>query len=91
MGWDPAVVPDPQDPDTFQRSKLDWAETESGRHARLLATYRRLAALRRAHPDLTDPAFGVHLVRGRRGVTGVPDAARLACWSSSTSATSVRP
>ncbi len=58
MGWDPAVVPDPQDPDTFQRSKLDWAETESGRHARLLATYRRLRALRRAHPDLTDPAFG---------------------------------
>ena len=58
MGWDPAVVPDPQDPDTFQRSKLDWAETESGRHARLLAAYRRLTVLRRAHPDLTDPAFG---------------------------------
>ena len=76
MGWDPAVVPDPQDPDTFRRSKLDWDETESGRHARLLAAYRRLAELRRDHPDLTDPAFGVHLVRGRRGVTGVPDAAR---------------
>ena len=58
MGWDPAVVPDPQDPDTFQRSKLDWAEIESGRHARLLAAYRRLTALRRTHPDLTDPAFG---------------------------------
>ena len=58
MGWDPAVVPDPQDPDTFRRSKLDWSETESGRHARLLAAYRRLAELRRAHPDLTDPAFG---------------------------------
>ena len=26
MGWDPAVVPDPQDPETFLRSKLDWAE-----------------------------------------------------------------
>jgi maltooligosyltrehalose trehalohydrolase len=26
MGWDPAVVPDPQDPETFRRSKLDWGE-----------------------------------------------------------------
>ncbi|RUQ98319.1 malto-oligosyltrehalose trehalohydrolase [Labedella endophytica] len=26
MGWDPDVVPDPQDPETFTRSKLDWAE-----------------------------------------------------------------
>ena len=26
MGWDPAVVPDPQDPATFERSKLDWSE-----------------------------------------------------------------
>ncbi|HET7196690.1 MAG TPA: malto-oligosyltrehalose trehalohydrolase [Nocardioides sp.] len=58
MGWDPAVVPDPQEPDTFTRSKLDWSEVGSGRHARLLGAYRRLAELRRAHPDLTDPAFG---------------------------------
>ncbi len=58
MGWDPAVVPDPQDADTFRRSKLDWSEMESGRHARLLAAYRLLAELRRVHPDLTDPAFG---------------------------------
>ena len=57
MGWDPAVVPDPQDPDTFRRSKLDWSELGSDRHARLLAAYRRLAELRRTHPDLTDPAF----------------------------------
>jgi maltooligosyltrehalose trehalohydrolase len=57
MGWDPDVVPDPQDPDTFWRSKLDWSEMQCGRHARLLAAYRRLSELRRAHPDLTDPAF----------------------------------
>jgi maltooligosyltrehalose trehalohydrolase len=58
MGWDPAVVPDPQDPATFERSKLDWAERESGRHAVLLDTYRRLAGLRRRLPELTDPGFG---------------------------------
>lgn len=26
MGWDPDVVPDPQDPETFTRSKLRWSE-----------------------------------------------------------------
>ena len=36
LGWDPAVVPDPQDEQTFLRSKLDWSELASGRHARIL-------------------------------------------------------
>ncbi len=58
MGWDPEVVPDPQDRGTFERSQLDWSELEGGRHAVLLDVYRRLAALRRALPELTDPAFG---------------------------------
>jgi maltooligosyltrehalose trehalohydrolase len=57
MGWDPAVVPDPQDPATYQRSKLDWSEVDTGRHARMLETYRQLAALRRSRPELTDPSF----------------------------------
>ncbi|TFB90448.1 malto-oligosyltrehalose trehalohydrolase [Cryobacterium algoricola] len=55
MGWDPAVVPDPQDPATFTRSRLDWDESELPEHARLLGLYRRLADLRRAVPDFTDP------------------------------------
>ncbi len=58
MGWDPAQVPDPQDPATYQRSKLDWEEAATGRHARVLAAYQRLAELRRTLPALTDPAFG---------------------------------
>ena len=57
MGWDPSVVPDPQDPATFERSKLDWSELSSERGARMLSVYRRLAALRRAEPALTDPSF----------------------------------
>ena len=69
MGWDAAVVPDPQDPATYERSKLDWSEVESGRGARMLATYRRLAELRRAHPELTDPDF-------RRTKCTVDEAAR---------------
>ncbi|QDY90432.1 malto-oligosyltrehalose trehalohydrolase [Arthrobacter sp. UKPF54-2] len=57
MGWDPAVVPDPQDPATFTRSKLDWAEASEGDHARLLELYRNLIALRRATPELAGLGF----------------------------------
>jgi maltooligosyltrehalose trehalohydrolase len=57
MGWDPAEVPDPQDPATFERSRLNWTERARGRHAVLLDVYRRLAGLRRTLPELTDPAF----------------------------------
>jgi len=71
MGWDPAAVPDPQDPSTFQRSKLRWDEREAGDHARLFALYRALARLRREHPELTDPSFA-HL---DARVSGGPDAA----------------
>ncbi len=58
MGWDPASVPDPQDPETFRRSKLDWDEATRGRHALVLAAYQRLGELRRELPALTDPSFG---------------------------------
>ncbi|QYF75022.1 malto-oligosyltrehalose trehalohydrolase [Cryobacterium sp. PAMC25264] len=55
MGWDPAVVPDPQDPATFERSKLDWSELQRPDAGRLFAFYRHLAVLRRDHSDFTDP------------------------------------
>ncbi|WP_299091056.1 malto-oligosyltrehalose trehalohydrolase [uncultured Microbacterium sp.] len=55
MGWDESVVPDPNDPATFLRSKLDWAEIDTEPHTELLALYRRLAQLRRAYPGFTDP------------------------------------
>ncbi|MGB3169848.1 MAG: malto-oligosyltrehalose trehalohydrolase, partial [Rhodococcus sp. (in: high G+C Gram-positive bacteria)] len=54
-GWDSADIPDPQDPDTFTRSKLDWSELSAGDHARLLDTYRGLLALRRRFAEFTDP------------------------------------
>ncbi|MDH2442667.1 malto-oligosyltrehalose trehalohydrolase [Amnibacterium sp. CER49] len=57
MGWDPAVVPDPQDPETFTRSKLDWDEVGAGPHGALLDLHRRLLDLRRRLPELTDPRF----------------------------------
>jgi maltooligosyltrehalose trehalohydrolase len=57
-GWDADDIPDPQDPQTFQRSKLDWDEAASGEHARLLELYRDLIALRRDEPDFADPWLG---------------------------------
>jgi maltooligosyltrehalose trehalohydrolase len=57
MGWDPATVPDPQQPSTFTDSKLNWDEIIDGRHAATLATYRELIRLRRHSPTLVDPRF----------------------------------
>ncbi len=57
LGWNPEVVPDPQDPETFRRSRLDWTELGEPRHARMLEVYKRLARLRRELPELTDPSF----------------------------------
>jgi maltooligosyltrehalose trehalohydrolase len=54
-GWAATDVPDPQDPATFARSKLDWSQPCEEPHADILAWYRELIALRRARPELTDP------------------------------------
>lgn len=51
---EPDAIPDPQAIDTFERSQLDWAEREQGRHAEVLGWYRSLLALRRAEPALRD-------------------------------------
>ena len=54
-GWDADEVPDPQDPKTFERSKLNWDEVDVGEHARLRELYRGLIALRHDEPDFADP------------------------------------
>ena len=82
MGWDESVVPDPQDPETFRRSHLDWAEPELPAHARLLDLYRALARLRRAHPELTDPAW--HTLQAVDETPGsAPGERRFTLWRGS--------
>jgi maltooligosyltrehalose trehalohydrolase len=49
-----AQIPDPQDEATFTRSRLRWEERQEGEHARVLALYRRLLALRRSDPVLRE-------------------------------------
>ena len=52
FGWKPEDVPDPQDPATFERSKLDWSELGQAPHAELFEWHRELIGLRRDWPEL---------------------------------------
>ena len=45
-------IPDPQAETTFTASKLAWGEQQAPDHARVLALYRQLLALRRKHDSL---------------------------------------
>lgn len=62
FGWRPGDLLDPQSPEAFARSKLDWSEPEREPHRSLLEWHRALIALRREVPELTD---------GRRDLTDV--------------------
>ncbi|CAG7843947.1 Malto-oligosyltrehalose trehalohydrolase [Pseudoclavibacter triregionum] len=55
MGWDPNVIPDPQDRETFLRSKLRWEELEEQRHRSLFQLYKDLIRLRKSRSALTSP------------------------------------
>ena len=57
MDWDTSAVPDPQDPNTFEISKLDWSELERPDHAEQLELTTRLIEIRHTYPDFTDPRF----------------------------------
>ena len=46
-------IPDPQDEDTFRRSRIDYGLRETGRHRTLLEYTRELLRLRREHPVLS--------------------------------------
>lgn len=56
-GWDSEDVPDPQDPATFDRSKLDWGELDADTHRRMYEFYRDLIALRHTEPDISAGGF----------------------------------
>jgi maltooligosyltrehalose trehalohydrolase len=54
FGWDPSEIPDPQDPATFENSKLKWDELSEANHADMLDWYKKLIALRKSRAELAD-------------------------------------
>lgn len=52
FGWNPAQIPDPEKPETFQNSKLHWNELDENEHAEMLSWYRALIGLRQSEPAL---------------------------------------
>jgi maltooligosyltrehalose trehalohydrolase len=52
FGWDPAKIPDPQSPQTFSNSKLNWPEIENEPHKSMLEWYKQLIQLRKSYPEL---------------------------------------
>jgi maltooligosyltrehalose trehalohydrolase len=49
-----AAIPDPQARETFERSRLRWAERDASPHARVRELYRALLALRASDPVLAE-------------------------------------
>lgn len=81
-GWDADEIPDPQDPETFLRSKLKWDEVDDGDHGRLLDIYRGLITLRHNESDLADPWLDhmtVDFDEGRRWIVMRRGSLAVAC------------
>jgi maltooligosyltrehalose trehalohydrolase len=54
FGWAPDQIPDPQNEQTFLRSRLNWAELTEQPHGSLLQWHKDLIHLRRSQSKLTD-------------------------------------
>ena len=78
----PEEIPDPQDPETFLRSKLDWNELSREPHAALLDWYRSLISFRGSTPALTDGRLDklhVHFDERKNWLTFSRGAIAVAC------------
>ncbi len=63
FGWKSDEIPDPESPETFQRSKLNWSEVHEGYHGEMLDWTKKLIQLRRNSPSLNDGDTGHMRVR----------------------------
>jgi maltooligosyltrehalose trehalohydrolase len=54
FGWDRDRIPDPQDVNTFERSRLNWNELDEPFHRRMLEWYRAMIRLRGRLPSPPD-------------------------------------
>ncbi len=67
FGWNPDDIPDPENVETFLRSKLNWDEVHQGCHEEMLTWYRSLIRLRRTSASLNDGRPGQVKVRFDEG------------------------
>jgi maltooligosyltrehalose trehalohydrolase len=58
FGFGEAEVPDPEGPETLERSKLNWSEVHEGKHAEMLQWVKDLIHLRRTTVALNDGDLG---------------------------------
>ncbi len=70
-----ARIPDPNAPETFEASKLDWAAREAGEHAEMLALHRKLLGLRQ-----TELAVRLRKTPGGGTVAWREGAAMMLVW-----------
>jgi len=54
FGWEPDRIPDPQNEETFLRSRLNWDDLHLGIHQNILDWHRSLIRLRQQTPALRD-------------------------------------
>ena len=58
FGWDQSQIPDPENPQTYERSKLNWSEVHEGRHQCMFRWTKELIHLRRTTVALNDGDLG---------------------------------
>jgi maltooligosyltrehalose trehalohydrolase len=76
FGWRPEQVPDPQAPETFRRSRLDWSEPRREPHRSLLELHRWLVRRRRS---LGGAGLEVAVDEGARTLTMTRGSLRVRC------------
>jgi len=54
FAWDPSIIPDPEKPESFLRSKVNWDELAQPVHTDVLEWYRKLIRFRRSEPSLNN-------------------------------------
>jgi maltooligosyltrehalose trehalohydrolase len=58
FGWDESQIPDPEDSETFERSKLNWSEVHKGWHQCMFQWTKELIHLRQTTVALNDGDLG---------------------------------
>lgn len=58
FGWPPEMIPDPENPQTYEVSKLKWNDVKLPEHASMLKWYQSLIHFRQITPSLNDGTPG---------------------------------